>query len=241
MKKPIHEQTDAQPADKAPPPDLLESDNRESDQFSNSPEFDDAPLAEGAPAQSGRLVGIFLMGFLAAILLSALSYFLVIRPRGNNPVAPTASNSDQTIPEGGSLVNATGLNLETQHPDGTILRVEGISFDSTKTTVHLTAINTKNPGEGRIRLNQTWGTIRNTMVLKDGFGGEYPLIAAGGNPDFEVKPGQTITGAFNFSGKMNPAARTVTLVTNSKGGSPTNSISQTPLIQLQIPVSHTYP
>ena len=241
MKKTFHRQSDAYPADNDSPSDSLGFDNRDSDPLLDSGDFDESAFAEGAPAQSGRSVAIFLMGFLAAVLLSTLAYLLVIRPHGQNTAAPTASSSNQTIPEGGSFIYATGLNLEAQHPDGTILRVEGISFNSKSTIVQLTVINTRNPGDGLIRLNQSWGNIPNTMILRDGFGGEYPLIATGGNSDFEVKPGQTITGEFSFRGKMNPATRTVTLVTNSEGGSPTHSISQTPLIEVKIPVNRANP
>ena len=227
MKEPLHKQFDAHPADSDPPLDSVEFDNSDS--------------AESSPAQPSRLLGICLMGLLAVILLSSLAYFLVIRPQGQNAGALTASSSDQTAAVGGALVNATGLNLEAQHPDGTVLRVEGIAFDADKTTVQLTVINTRNPGDGLIRLNQSWGSIRSTMILKDGFGGEYPMIAAGGNSVFEVKPGQTITREFAFRGKMNPATQIVTLVTNSKGGAPSNPMSQTPLIEVKIPVSHTSP
>ena len=241
MKNIFHNQSDAYPADSDPPSDSLGFDNRDSDPSLNSEDFDDSAFAEEAPTQSGRSGAIFLMGFLAATLLSTLAYFLVIRPHGQNAGAPTASSSDQTSLEGGTLVDATGLNLEVQHPDGTVLRVEGIAFNSKSTIVQLTVINTRNPGDGLIRLNQSWGSIPNTMILKDGLGGEYPLIASGGNSDFEVKPGQTITGEFSFRGMMNPSAQTVTLVTNSQGGAPTNPISQTPLIEVKIPVNHTYP
>ncbi len=74
------------------------------------------------------------------------------------------------------------------------------------------------------------------MLLKDDFGAEYPLIAAGGNPHVEVKPGTTLTQEFAFRGRMNPSTQTVTLVTNSKGGSPNNPSLQTPLIEVEIPV-----
>ena len=241
MKKPPHKQSDAHPADSDSSSDSLGGYYLDSDLSSRSGDFDDNFYTEAAPAPTGRLVAIFLMGFLAAILLSTLAYFLVIKPQGQNAGAPTASSPDQTIPEGGLLVDATGLNLEAQHPDGTVLRIEGISFNAKSTIVQLTVINTRNPGDGLIRLNQSWGNTPNTMILRDEFGGEYPLIATGGNSDFEVKPGQTITGEFSFRGKMNPATRTVTLVTNSEGGSPTHSISQTPLIEVKISVNRTNP
>ena len=227
MKKPLPNQPDPDPADSYLP--------------LNSSDPDTIYSGQDLPAKRGHPVGIFISGFTAAILLIPLAYFLIIRPLSQNPVVQRMLSSSQADSKEDSLVNGAALNLEAKHPNGTVLRVNGISFDSNTTTVQLKVTNTREPHAGVIRLNQSWGSIHNTMILKDDFGEEYPLIASGANPKVEVEPGTTMTEAFTFRGRMNPSTEMVTLVTNSKGGSPTHQLLQTPLIKVAIPVNHTYP
>ena len=205
------------------------------DSFKDSDNSDSAKLS---PTRNSNFVGRLITGCLAAGFLITLAYFFVVKPHSQKAGVQASSSAGQLAVEEHSLINVTGLNLETQHPNGTILRVDGISFDSDRTIVQLTITNTRKPKNGLIRLNQSWGNTLNTMLLKDDIGAEYPLIAAGGNPHVEVKSGTTLTQKFVFRGKMNPATQTVTLVTNSKGGSPTNPTLQTPLIEVEIPVDH---
>ena len=215
----------------------LQSDDKDSNQDSNK-DSDRSDSAKLSRSRNNPAVGIVIAGCLTAGLLIALSYFFVVRPHIQKAGVQSASSADQLASEDHSLIDVTGLTHEKQHPNGTILQVNGISFDSDRTFVQLTITNTRKPKNGLIRLNQSWGNTSNTMLLKDDFGAEYPIIAAGGNPHVEVKPGTTLTQELTFRGKMNPATQTVTLVTNSKGGSPNNPTLQTPLIEVEIPVDH---
>ena len=223
MKEPQQQQSEGKPT--------------EEDTLSTWGDLEHSVSVKETPQPASRLVGVFVTGFLSATLLCGLVYLFVLSPQRQTTAEQTTSSSESNGAGGGELVNRADLGLEAEHPDGTILQIERISFHRHRTTVELSATNRRDPSGGQIRLNQSWGSKRDTLVLRDDFGEEYPLIAPGGNSELAVKPGETVTGEFAFRGKMNPATADVTLVTNSEGGSPTSSISQTPLIEIKIPMT----
>ena len=226
----------------------------------------------------------FSTGFLGAILLSALAYFLVIKPHGpkligqitpdsNQPVssqpdaqlpivdipssaatiaspdtqssfiasthrnsAPSpASASDAQMPFSSGIAphRRFRLNLEERHPNGTVLRVHGVAFNSDTIAVQMAVTNSHH---NKIKLNELWATTESTMILEDNLGNAYRVTPPPGNQEIEVDPGTTARGEFIFSGKVGPSTNSLTLTTNSIAGLPHNSITYKPKISVHIPL-----
>lgn len=126
---------------------------------------------------------------------------------GESLPQPDLPNS-QTSATG--LPNAQSLDLQTSHPNGTVLRVTRIAFGEDNIGIDLSATNGANR---TIKLNS------NRMVLRDDAGNQYNLQPPPQNPNIEIAPGATLKGKFIFLGRVSPAANSLTLVTNSQFGS----------------------
>ena len=225
----------------------------------------------------------FSTGFLGAILLSALAYFLIIKPHGQRLIGQTPPSTDPTVsiqPESQSLVvnipspTATAapsqspssfishdhgsaaipsasvstprqfssgitphrrfrLDLEESHPNGTVLRVNGVAFNSDTIAVQMAITNSHH---NKIKLNELWATTESTMILEDNLGNAYRVTPPPGNQEIEVEPGTTARGEFIFFGKVGPSTNVLTLTTNSIAGLPHNSITHKPKISVKIPL-----
>ena len=232
----------------------------------------------------GFFLSGFSTGFFAAVLLSTLAYFLVIKPHSQNAVGQTSPNSNQTVstppkpqpqaaaapslavntppsqnqssfvsPSGSDATSSSsasstsrpfssgivphrsfsGLNLEKSHPNGTVLRVDGVAFNSDTIAVQMAVTNSHH---GKIKLNELWATRESTMILEDNLGNAYRVTPPPENQEIEVEPGTTAQGEFIFLGKVGPSINTLTLTTNSIAGLPHNSITYKPKISIQIPL-----
>jgi hypothetical protein len=138
------------------------------------------------------------------------------------PLPPPTADSNAPLPAPKSL------NLQVNHPNGSVARLTNITFGTDSTVVEMNITNgSRNP----IKLNNS-----NDMVLKDNLGNQYNLSAPPNNPEIEIKPGTTLKGQFVFLGRILPSATTITLTTNDKFGGNQN-FSATPKIEfVNIPI-----
>lgn len=102
------------------------------------------------------------------------------------------------------------LDLQTSHPNGSVLRVNQVTY--TEDSIDLTLAVT-NGLQDTIKLNN------NKMILRDNVGNQYNLQPPPQNPDVEITPGSTLRGKLVFLGRVSPSADSLTLVTNSQFGS----------------------
>ena len=268
MTNPAQEQPGADPTHDFPP--LHPSD------------FGRGYLSENPSPRRGHSIGFFLSGFstgfLAAILLSTLGYFLVIKPQSQNAIGQINSNQSVSIspksqPQSAAISSSSGttapsqsqsfvsssesvaasssepsrsfssgivphhsfsgLNLEESHPNGTVLRVDGVAFNADTIAVQLAVTNSHH---GKIKLNELWATSESTMILEDNLGNAYRVAPPPENREIEVEPGTTAQGEFIFLGKVGPSTKSLTLTTNSIAGLPHNSITYKPKISIHIPL-----
>ncbi|MCU0565307.1 MAG: hypothetical protein MUF49_01765 [Oculatellaceae cyanobacterium Prado106] len=143
-------------------------------------------------------------------------------PQNPGVAAPVAA------PNAGSQDN---LNIVVRHANGTTLTVNSLTLGSDTITVGFSAIN----GHGEmIRLNDS-GKPDNGLILKDNLGNQYNFAVPTPNGKLEISPGTTLKGQFVFLGKLDPAATSLTLVTNAQFGGDQDFIN-TPKIEASIPV-----
>ncbi len=125
---------------------------------------------------------------------------------GDNPGQPGQAPNAATK----GLPGAESLDLQTSHPNGSVLRVNQVTY--TEDSIDLTLAVT-NGLQDTIKLNS------NKMILRDNAGNQYNLKAPPQNPDVEITPGSTLKGKLVFLGRVSPSADSLTLVTNSQHGS----------------------
>lgn len=129
------------------------------------------------------------------------------------------------------------LDLRQRHPNGTVLRVLGISATATTTTVQIEAVN----GFTReIELN-----VRG-IHLADDLGNGYNFVDPDQNAKLAVPPGGTLTGTLTFLGQIEPKATKLRLLINTFGPDETVDINaefdkaRSPAFQIDdIPVPET--
>jgi hypothetical protein len=98
------------------------------------------------------------------------------------------------------------LDLEQRHPNGTVLRVTGISFTQSAMTVSVEAVNGY---VEPIKLNDI------DMQLVDDLQNVYNFVPPEQNPDLRVDSGGTLTGDLTFLGRLDREATSLRLVVNS--------------------------
>ena len=144
------------------------------------------------------------------------------------PAADTESEPAAALPSG-STEDQTGLSIQETHPNGTQLIVSAVRFGDTGTSVDMTVIN---GSEYDISLNRNGGN----MMLVDDLENEYPVVPPPDNDDLEVAEGEQLEGSFNFSGRVNPEATSLTLVTSDVGGSQSSKSTRNPEFRIDIPL-----
>lgn len=94
------------------------------------------------------------------------------------------------VPTVGSLTTA-----QVNHPNGSTVRVTGVTFGERTTDVQVEVVN----GHSReIELATTTAGAQ----LQDPSGRVYPLVPAATNPDLAVPEGQTLRGTLRFAGRV---------------------------------------
>lgn len=141
------------------------------------------------------------------------------------PTSPTALDNSQ-VDKSLSLPSSQTLNLQSNHPSGTVLRVRGIDFAGDRITLDIAVTNAL---QEPIKLNQS------EMVLRDNQGNSYSLLPLPQNPELEILSSETIKGSLIFLGQIAASATSLTLITNSQ----TDSVSKNtnPKIVVDIPIN----
>lgn len=151
-----------------------------------------------------------------------------------DPAAPSdavaAEPADTTAADDGLPADLLGLNLQTNHATGSVLRVVGVRFANDHIAVDLEFTN---GADFEQELNAHSG---NRFVLRDDLGNVYNLSPPPNNGDVAVPAGQNVAGEFVFLGRIHPDATQVTLVTNEQHGG-NEDFSRSPKMTLQIPIA----
>lgn len=143
-------------------------------------------------------------------------------PAATEPAVPPAND--------GLPPALAGLNLQTNHATGSVLRVTSVRFEGDHIAVDLAFTNGTDHEQ---ELNEN---NRNDFVLRDDIGNVYHLSAPPNNGDVSVPAGQSLEGEFVFLGRINPQATALTLVTNESYGSDTD-YARDPKMTIQIPMT----
>jgi hypothetical protein len=107
------------------------------------------------------------------------------------------------------------LDLQAQHPNGTVVRLISIARLRKYTILDLSITNDFRAVP--IQLNGGFPNLKG-MILQDDLGYQYRLITPKYNPTVLIPPSQTLTGKFVFAGKIPRKARSLTLITNFDAG-----------------------
>lgn len=135
--------------------------------------------------------------------------------------AAETPNAETDSPAQTSLPKDRELDLQANHPNGTVLRVTKVSFKEDSTVLDFAVTNGY---KYAIKLAQ------GGMQLRDNLGNQYNLSPPQANADIEVAPNSTIKGNLTFLGRVSPKADNLTLTTNYRYGNRTNEYDRTPTI-----------
>ena len=155
-------------------------------------------------------------------------------PNGNGEKKEVAENTAkennaQETSSKSSLPKEKELDLQANHPNGTVLRITKISFNEDSIVL---GFSVTNGHKYEIELSQN-----TRMQLKDNLGNQYNLSPPKTNPEIEVPTGSTINGNLIFLGRISPDAKSLTLTTNHDYDSQTSEYSRSPRIVIDnIPV-----
>ncbi|WP_164928866.1 hypothetical protein [Gloeobacter violaceus] len=142
-------------------------------------------------------------------------------PQAAAPAGPTPPQP----PAGGNTIE---VNLQTNHPNGSVMRLSKVTYNEDNIALEMTVTNGHNE---QIQLN-----FRDDMLVKDDLGNRYNPAPPPSNPKVTVNPGATIKGQFVFIGRIAPGARNITLTTNSVLGSDWKRSDRPKMIISGIPV-----
>lgn len=146
---------------------------------------------------------------------------------GEAPPDESASGTSFDLPR------EQALNLQANHPNGTVLTVDRVVFAPDHIALDLTVTNGH---RSQIALNRF--THRQTRLL-DNTGATYNLSPPAQNPEIRVEPGTTIEARLVFLGRVSPDAHTLTLTTNHRRTG-NGEVTTTPTIVIDgIPVERS--
>lgn len=177
-----------------------------------------------------------------ALTGAALAALTLVGCGQNNAAAPadqTAANGEapqNLTPENGINVAALWgggkpmpLELQSVHPNGTVLQVTSIQAKPTETVLGVTVVN---GDDSAITLNR-WNNNKDGYIVAS-TGEKLYLSPPAGNPTMSVPQGQTMQGELVFLGRL-PKSGDATLVLNE--GSNTNQYTDNPTFQVPLPLS----
>lgn len=127
-------------------------------------------------------------------------------PSSDNTSSATTAGSKQPEPTGRPLPKDQTLNLEQRHANGVVVRLTGIRFTPTSTTVSIEAFN---GFTDEVALNER------EMALVDDLDHPYPFRPPADNARLVVKPGETLRGDLAFLGRPDENTTALRLVINS--------------------------
>jgi len=111
----------------------------------------------------------------------------------------TSSASTGGVPTQSSPPKSSPLALEQRHPNGSVLKLTGISFAATSITLNVEAVN---GFTSEVKLNS-----RGSIYLVDDAGNRYNFAAPEQNKQLAIAPGATLRGSFTF---LSPVAKEAT-------------------------------
>ncbi|HEX8385590.1 MAG TPA: hypothetical protein VF576_05380 [Rubricoccaceae bacterium] len=138
--------------------------------------------------------------------------------------------ADTASADTGLPADLAGLNLQTNHATGSVLRVTGVRFANDHIAVD---IEFTNGSDHEQELNQY---SNDDFVVRDDLGNVYNISPPANNGDVAVPAGQSINGEFVFLGRIHPDATRLTLVTNERLGDDADT-SRDPKMTIQIPLA----
>ena len=145
-----------------------------------------------------------------------------------NTNAPTANNNAANDAPVSSLPKEKPLDLQTNHPNGSVLRVEKVSFADDSITLDFSITNGY---KYEIELAQ------GGMQLRDNLGNVYNLSPPPQDADITVAPNNNLKGKLSFLGRISPDAISLTLTTNYKYNHSNNEYDTSPTMVIgNIPV-----
>ncbi len=149
-------------------------------------------------------------------------------PSSTDRLATTAPPASLTQPALPRLPSAQTLDLQANHPNGTVLRVTKASFHDDHIQVGATVTN----GNARDVVLDQYETL-----LRDDQGVAYRLSPPTSNPKLTVSAGATVNFNLVFLGRVSPKATALTLVTNDRISETTSQFATAPTFRLSpIPV-----
>jgi len=159
---------------------------------------------------------------------------VTMSPGGQASTAPvtapvtTPQTATQTAPPAAAGPRSYPVDLQANHPNGSVLRVTKVTLADDHVALDLAVTNGHRHD---IELNSN-----GRMVLVDNIGGRYNPAAPPQDPDVRVAQGTNMQGTFVFLGRVNPAATSLTLTTNSGYGGENEHSNQPKFIIRDIPV-----
>lgn len=116
---------------------------------------------------------------------------------------PTSASPQSSA---GAPAGSGALDIQQRHPNGTLLRVLGITSTATTTTVEIEAIN---GFTDEIELNSIG------IHLADDLGNGYNFVEPQKNAKLALPPAGTLTGTLTFLGKVDEEAGKLRLLLNT--------------------------
>lgn len=146
--------------------------------------------------------------------------------RGGGDEPATTATSQAAV---AALPRSQDLDLQANHPNGTVLRVTRVDFTEDAIVVKVTAIN--GSPERDVELAD-YG-----VDLTDDLGTRYRLSPPTSNPDLRVARATTLDATLAFLGRIAPKATKLSLRTNTRISGDTNELTSTPTVTISdIPV-----
>lgn len=118
---------------------------------------------------------------------------------------------------------------QVNHPNGSTVRVTGVTFGERATDVQVEVVN-GHPREIRLASGAT------STRLQDPSGRVYPLVPAAANPDLSVPSGQTLRGTLRFAGRVAPDVPRLALQFNADYGGD-DTYATRPRVRIDLPLA----
>ena len=149
----------------------------------------------------------------------------------NNQTAPTANapvNAAPVAPPKPNLPQSQDIDLQTNHANGSVLRLTRVSFADDSISLEFAVTNGYHYD---IKLAQ------GGMQLRDNLGNVYNLSPPVQDPDIKIAPNNNLKGKLTFLGRIAPHATSLTLTTNRQYTSSSSAYDTTPyMVIANIPV-----
>ncbi|MGH2663242.1 MAG: hypothetical protein ACRDH8_10660 [Actinomycetota bacterium] len=147
------------------------------------------------------------------------------------PVSPTAAPaSPSPAPEGSpGRTGEVQSDIETRHPNGTLLRIPRVVFGADYIQVE---INATNANDDSVELN----AFSDDTVMIDDLGNVYRLSPPPENPEVRIEPRSGLQGTLVFLPGLHREATGLTLAINNELGNPDYEEASDPLFRIGIPL-----